>query len=296
MKVLVLGGRGFIGRYVVKALLDKHIDVVIGSRKATGGEIEIRRIALQQMHKADDWLEKIAEFDLVINCVGILRERLGETYQQIHNHAPYSLALACKALSIRLIHISALGLSANAQSRFILSKLEGENNLLGSGAQVVIVRPSLLDGIDGYGARWLRRVAQWPVHGVMKTEGLIAPLHVTELAEVIVKISLMPANQCPKVVELGGTQAMGMAEYLALLRSEYTDTRAPCVELPVWMIRIISHLLDVIGFTPLSFGHVELMQGYNVPAHNYLPQLLGRNPWVAGRKADLIAPFPVQAL
>jgi hypothetical protein len=63
--------------------------------------------------------------DVVINCVGILRQRFGESYEAIHHLMPAALAQACAQSSVRLIHTSALGLHEGAKSRFLSSKLRG---------------------------------------------------------------------------------------------------------------------------------------------------------------------------
>jgi hypothetical protein len=52
------------------------------------------------------------------------------------------------------------------------------------------------------------------------------------------------------------------------------------------MVRLSSHILDLLQLTPLSFGHVELMQGYNAPKLNLLASLIGRKPAVVGIAED----------
>ena len=109
------------------------------------------------------WEAVLEDIDVVLNCVGILRQRLGETYETrfITSHLPH-WRTACKRKGIRLIHISALGLHAQARSRFLTSKLRGEQAIAKIGGDWFVVRPSLIDGPDGFGARWLTRVAQLP--------------------------------------------------------------------------------------------------------------------------------------
>jgi uncharacterized protein YbjT (DUF2867 family) len=77
---------------------------------------------------------------------------------------PASLAQACAHTGTRLIHTSALGLHAHAKSRFLSSKLLGELAIEASGADYCIVHPSLIDGLRGFGASWLRMLANWPVY------------------------------------------------------------------------------------------------------------------------------------
>ncbi|BCM26038.1 NAD-dependent epimerase/dehydratase family protein [Methyloradius palustris] len=285
MRVLVLGGRGFIGRHIVASLLNQGAKIIISSRKADPTSPTYVSVRMQEMTNPADWIKVVASYDVVVNSVGILRERWKETYDAVHRQAPMALAAACKSQGIRLIHISALSLSANAQSRFIRSKLSGEQALLASGADLAIVRPSLLDGEGGFGAQWIRRVARSPIYAVMKTKGVIAPLKVSDLGDAIARLCFMrqlPSNE----IELGGNNVISMREYLARLRREYTSYKAYVLEVPVWMVRLSSHILDLLQLTPLSFGHVELMQGYNAPKINLLASLIGRKPAVVGIVED----------
>jgi len=282
MNILVLGGNGFIGSSIVKALRKNDIQVLIGSRKNTQTDTNIRIIKLHKMLVMSDWLAQLQDIDVVVNAVGILRERRNESYNAVHNIAPTALASACAQLNIRLIQISALGLSINAKSNFIRSKYKGEQAILASGASAVIVRPSLLDGEGGYGAKWFRRIANWPIHFVMNTDGKVAPLQVLDLGEAVKNLCLMGKNELPKTVELGGNDVMGIQQYLAKLRGAIGKTPALQFKVPKTVVRIASHICDILNWTPLSFGHYELMQGYNAPATNFLPALLGRKPTELG--------------
>lgn len=290
MKILVLGGNGFIGRNIVAKLHAQGAGVLVGSRKYSALEGN-RVIHMQTMLRAEDWLPALQGVNVVVNSVGILRERhfqsKRETYEKIHTLAPAALAQACAAQGIRLIHISAIGLSANAKSRFIRSKLLGEQAILASGADAVIVRPSLLDGEGGYGARWFRRVATWPLHLIMRSGGLVAPLQVSDLGLAVANLCLRTYAQLPDILEFGGNEILTIPQYLNLLRTSGNRRPALQIAVPKYIVRLVSHLFDVLNWTPLSFGHFELMQGYNVPANNWLPILLGRTPARLGVSATL---------
>ncbi|MBC7756640.1 MAG: sugar nucleotide-binding protein [Bdellovibrio sp.] len=285
MRVLVLGGNGFIGRNIVAKLQLQGAQVVIGSRKAVKQNSQLP-VKMQNMQQADDWLSVIKGFDVVVNSVGILRERKGESYAKIHTFSVESLADACAQTGIKLIQISAIGLSACAKSGFITSKYWGEQAILASGANAIIVRPSLLDGEGGYGAKWFRRVAAWPLQFVMQSKGLVAPLQVTDLGEAVAKLCLK-AEKWPSIIELGGSDEMTIPQYLAKLRAVNRLNPAQQLAMPKLIVRLASHVFDVLACTPLSFGHFELMQGHNVPALNMLPILLGRKPTELGVKIEI---------
>lgn len=286
MKVLVLGGNGFIGSNIVVKLRAQGAQVLIGSRKSNS-QNKMSAILMQKMLQTDDWLSTLNSLcfqagDVVVNSVGILRERPSESYEKIHYLALKALTLACVQLNIRLIHISAIGLKQTAKSQFISSKFAGEQAVLESGAKAIIVRPSLLDGEGGYGAKWFRRVAAWPIQFVMQSDGLVAPLEVADLGEAVANLCKMDFDDLPKVIELGGNDIVTIPQYLNQLRRAKNKKPALQIAIPKYVVRIASHIFDVFAWTPLSFGHFELMQGYNAPAKNSLPMLLGRKPYEVG--------------
>ncbi len=325
--VLVLGGAGFIGRHAVAALRRCGCRVVIGTRHphrrlretlrrehishtntnhisdgnggslvATIDTIEYREAHLERLLDANAWGDLLQGIDRVINCVGILRQRGRETYDRVHHRAPAALAAACAARGLRLIHISALGLEGPARSRFLRSKRDGEAALRASDADWRIVRPSLLDGEGGYGARWLRRVAAWPIHPLPRgASGRIATLHVEDLGEALATLALrddLPSNHlasgamagmdAAREFDLGGTVDHTLAEYLASLRALRGARPALRIALPDLPARLVAHLCDLMHLTPFSFGHWELLQRDNRPQHNALPALLGRAPRTIG--------------
>jgi uncharacterized protein YbjT (DUF2867 family) len=226
MNVLVLGGKGFIGRYVVRALTAKGCDVSVGTRYAKAANEHA--LVLHRLIRTEHWSEVVARFDVIVNCAGILRERWGENYADVYHRAPAAIATACATLGKRFIHITALGLHARASSGFLTAKLAGEVAISSAGGATCIVRPSLLDGPDGFGSRWL-----------------------------------------------GG--------YLTALRTQ--PAAAIPLSLPAWMVRVAAHALDVLHLTPLSWGHVELMQRDNAPRSEDVQALrhwLGRAPKAVG--------------
>src|SRR5690606_17548975 len=202
-----------------------------------------------------------------------------ERYQAVHAQAPAALARACAEHGLRLLHVSALGLEAPARSGFIRSKREGEAGIRAAGGQACLVRPSLLDADDsGFGARWLRRVARWPVHPLpASARGHIAALDVRDLREAIARLLLQP-EPLPAAVELGGRDALDLGDYLALLRRSYRGRAARRVSVPGWLAGLVAHACDLRYLTPLSYGHWELLGRDNLPAENALPALLGRLP------------------
>ena len=84
--VLVLGGRGFIGRHVVKHLKLAGANIVIGSRQCDNskqGKSPVSQVILHKIKTVEAWGEALKGIDVVVNTVGILRQRSGETYERV---------------------------------------------------------------------------------------------------------------------------------------------------------------------------------------------------------------------
>ena len=286
-RVLVLGGTGFIGRHVVQALQAQGCSVVIGSRKPGRRQRhhradDWRTVRMERLLHADDWNTTLQGCIAVVNCVGILRPRGKETYDCVHHRAPAALAAACGERGLRLVHVSALGLDADVHSRFLRSKRDGEAALRASDADWHIVRPSLLDGDGGFGARWIRRVARWPLHPLPRGAiGRLAVLDVRDLGEAIANLVLDPFP-LRREHELGGLQARTLDQHFAALRALETQRPALRIRVPDIATRLLAHACDVLHATPLSFGHWELLRHDNTPRVNHLPGLLGRAPRMVG--------------
>lgn len=304
-RVLVLGGAGFIGRHAVAALIERGLCPLVGSRRpsragarlpASARECPRREVHLERLLEPAAWLPVLDGVAVVLNCVGILRQRGRETYERVHHLAPAALAAACRERGLRLVHVSALGLAADARSRFIHSKRAGDRAIRASGANACIVRPSLLDAEHGgYGARWLRRVARWPLHPLPAgATGRIAALDVRDLGQALAALALrerLDGPDGPREFELGGREIFTLREYVARLRAVHGARPAAYLPLPDALVRLGSHLCDLLHLTPFSFGHWELLQRDNRPARDDLTALLGHAPRRIGADAPALAPL-----
>ena len=296
VRVLVLGGTGFIGRHAVAALQASGAKVAVGSRRPAAYErlyphASFRLARFENLTTAGNWTPLLVDIDVVVNCVGILRQRPQESYDIVHHRAPAALASACQQANIRLVHTSALGLHQGARSRFLSSKLLGEQAVAASGADYCIVRPSLLDGEGGFGASWLRGLSRSPVHFIPRgARGKIAAMTAADLGLAFAALAKRQTLAGLREVELGGKRHYGYAEYLRVLRANYMTSRPLQITIPDWLARLGAHVCDGLHFSPFSYGHWILLQRDNIAVPNLLPDLLGRAPCAIERAAKPALP------
>lgn len=298
MKVLVLGGTGFVGRHAALAARLRGHTVLIGTRSPKRAlaklppslrDCDLRETHLESLTTCHVWKPLLAGVDAVLNAVGILRERGAETYERVHQMAPGALALACGRLGVRLVHVSALGLRRESRNPYLRSRLQGERAIAESDADYSLVRPSLLEGEGGFGSDWLRRAARLPLHAYpADARGRFAALQVRELGEALAALCERRGRNDLREVELGGTARRTMAEHLDALRGardgEIGGHPALRVPIPAPLARLAAAACDLLHVSPLSAATLELMRQDNLPAPNLLPALLGRAPAPVGRE------------
>src|SRR5260370_35075540 len=98
-RVAILGGAGFIGRYVVKRLAERGDVLTVGGRNAAGarflklkgdvGQVGLVNISIDSVDLLPAF---VAGNDVVINCIGILRESRSRRSDAVHNTGPARLA------------------------------------------------------------------------------------------------------------------------------------------------------------------------------------------------------------
>ena len=130
----ILGGGGFIGRYLVRNLTKKNYRCIISTRKAfqkgylktqaTPGSIELID---WNPSNFSELKEAIKNSDVVINLIGILYETRKQKFYNIHSNIPDVVSKICSEENVKkFIHVSAIGANENSKSLYQKSKFSGE--------------------------------------------------------------------------------------------------------------------------------------------------------------------------
>lgn len=177
--ICILGGTGFVGKYIASWLASdgKHVRIITRNRNNHRDLLVLPNVELIEADVFDtSQLEThITGMDAVINLIGILNEKQhnGDGFHKVHVDLPKSILSACLKLNIsRIIHMSALNADANLGASFYLrTKGEGEIALHTFSSERLAVtsfRPSV---IFGPGDSFLNRFA-----GLLKVMPYIFPL------------------------------------------------------------------------------------------------------------------------
>ena len=154
-RVAILGGAGFIGRYVVKRLAERGDVLTVGGRNAAGAKFlklkgDVGQVGLVNVSIHNEALLRafVANADTVVNLVGILYERGSQRFDAVHHVGPARLArLAREAGAERFIHFSAIGADPRSSSAYARTKAAGEQAVQDAFPTATVLRPSIVSGL-----------------------------------------------------------------------------------------------------------------------------------------------------
>jgi uncharacterized protein YbjT (DUF2867 family) len=138
--------------------------------------------------EVDDWRRLLSGVDVVVNASGALQDGARDDLEAIHVTAMARLVAAADALPLRIVQISAAGVSAAASTEFFRSKARGDTILAAGAANWVILRPTLVLSPEAYGGTaLLRAVAALPLLlPKVLPEAQIQTVHVADVAAAVV--------------------------------------------------------------------------------------------------------------
>ena len=297
--VTIIGGSGFVGRYIARRMAKEGWRVRVAVRRPNEA-IFVRpygvvgQVEPVACNIRDDASVRAAVHgaDAVVNCVGILAPSGRNTFDSVQADGAARVArIAAEQGAATLVQISAIGASAESDSHYARSKAAGEAAVLAAFPGAVILRPSIIFGNeDGFFNRFGAMATKGPILPVVGAGTKFQPVYVDDVAQAAVKAVLGQA--APGVYELGGPDVRSfrelMVEMLAVIKR-----RRLVLGVPFWVGSILAGVLDVvqavslglIANTVLTMDQVRNLKRDNVVA-----------PGAKGL-ADLgITPTPMEAV
>jgi uncharacterized protein YbjT (DUF2867 family) len=293
--ITLFGGTGFLGRHIVQALAKTGAQIRIATRspasayflKPCGDVGQITPVSCN-LHDAASVARALAGSTHVINLVGILFEsgRIS-TFDNLHHLAAQRIAQAAGEAGVRqLIHVSAIGASAQAASNYARSKAAGEAAVRRAFVDAIILRPSLVFGPeDDFFNRFARMARLSPLLPlVMGGKTRFQPVYVGDIAQAILKLVSCTEVQkhAGKTFELAGPQIMTFRALLELML-QITGRERSFMPLPAPIAKAIGVFGALCPTPPLTVDQVRSLAEDNV-ASGGLPGLadLGVAPTAMG--------------
>jgi NADH dehydrogenase len=219
--VTVLGGTGFLGRYVVPALLAHGARVrACGQSETSGrhlkplGNLGQIQLIAADVRNAASVARAVTGADMVVNLVGSFDNLNAVQHLGAANVAKAAASAGCGAL----VHVSAIGADTGSAAEYGRSKAAGEAAVLKAFPPAVILRPSIVFGReDAFINRFAGLIRMLPVVPVIGAGTRFQPVFVGDVARAVVA-ALTGPKLAGQTLELGGPQIMtmrGLNEWIA---------------------------------------------------------------------------------
>lgn len=271
--VVIVGGSGFLGRYLVQEIARTGARMRIVVRSPEKAQFLKPLGALGQIqlvgHDIADPGAMAAAFapaDMGVNLVGILDERAGQKFARVQAEGAANAARAAADAGVSaFVQVSAIGADAASPAEYARTKAAGEAAVMAALPHATIIRPSIVFGPED---QFINRFAAMatgplPVVPVIAGDTRFQPVHVVDVAKAITAALGDPARFGGQVFELGGPRTYSFREIIAWILREIRS-RKSMVEVPDAVARLMGRAGDIVPLVPMTSGQFAMLQSDNV--------------------------------
>jgi NADH dehydrogenase len=244
----VFGGSGFLGRYIVRALVHQGWRIRVGVRRPDlaaflqpiGGVGQIQPVQAN-LRFPDSIAAAIEGASAVVNATGVKAESGAQTYTAVHVDGALALVRAALTAGVSsYVHISGIGSGPNSASPYIASKGLGEEATRDTFPDAIVMRPSVVFGPeDDFFNRFAALACYSPVLPLLGGGGTrLQPIYVGDIGQAVAA-ALSGVAKPGVTYELGGPRTMTLRE-AAELTLRAIDRRRLLIGLPLGPSRWIA--------------------------------------------------------
>ena len=173
---------------------------------------------------------------------------------------PALLSKVAKKKSIKqLIHLSALGIDSSVDSKYAISKLDGENKVKENFPKAVILRPSLVYSVDdNFTTNFMSLLSilpMMPLYYEGKTK--FTPIHVSDLANII--FNIVEKKIYGEIIECIGPEVLTFKEILLKILKSINKKRF-LVPMPLALAKINAKLFQLMPKPLLTIDQLKLLK------------------------------------
>ena len=284
MRVGIIGGTGFVGSYLVEALLREGHDVRALVRP--GSEARLANDAVVKL--VGDLDDSAAIKDLVTGCdaivynVGLLREfpRRGITFEATQYQGVVDTVAAMQDAGVRrLLLMSAIGVK-DPGTAYQSTKYRAEQHALASGLDVTVLRPSVIfgdpRGTMEFATQLYRDMVRPPLPAAAFPGVQMSPVAVSDVADAFAA-ALSRSDAIGKTYELAGPEVLDWPTMVERIAAAVGKTKI-MLPMPLWVMRAGATLFDWLPFYPVTRDQLTMLAEGNTAPTAALQDLIGREP------------------
>ena len=294
MTVLVTGATGFLGRQVVRQLLDHNYQVRCLVRSPGRERIfppDSVDVYYGDITDADALASACQGIEQVIHLVAIIREGRGNTFDSINRGGVENMVAAAKAGGSvkQFIQVSAVGAANDPSFPYLFSKWQGEQVVVNSGLPYTILRPSI---IFGAGDEFLNSLASlvrlFPLVPVIASgRNRLQPIAVEDVAQCVVR-SVGRGDLLNRAVDIGGPEQLRYNEIVGIVAGEMGKSRLR-IHIPVWLMWPGAALMEkTMARPPITREMLRMIRVRNVAERGVVEETFGFTPQLMKGNIDFV--------
>lgn len=145
-KIAVAGANGFVGTNLRKFLSSRKIQVVSLARKNHKKFRSEKSVIFSDL-ASENLTGKLAGCDALVHLIGTGAQTASIDYQSVNVDQTKKIIKLCKRAKIKkIVYISGLGVNKSTTFGYFISKLKAEQQIINSGLDYTILRPSYIVG------------------------------------------------------------------------------------------------------------------------------------------------------
>lgn len=290
MRVAIIGGTGFVGSYIVDALLEQGHQprLLVRSDRPQPDQREI----VEGDVGNETALKTLAHgCDAIIYNIGILREfpDKGITFQALQYEGAKRAIDAAKYAGVkRFLLMSANGVKPEGTA-YQRTKFQAEEALKASSLEWTILRPSVIFGDPRkrmeFATQLYRDIVASPMPAPLFHPGVLpfgagtmqmSPVHVQDVAAVFVDC-LTRAESIGKTYRLGGPDDLSWKEILKTI-AKATNKSSFGLPVPAWAVKMVARIFERLEDFPITRDQITMLMEGNTCDSSALFQELGITP------------------
>ena len=269
--VTVVGGSGFLGRYIVQRLAEAEMRVRVAVRHPEAalflkplGSLGQIQLVHGDITSDAQMAAAFAGADAGVNLVGILAESGKQRFAALQAEGAGRAARAAAAAGVRhYVQISAIGADAASAVPYARTKAEGEAAVLAAIPTATILRPSLVVGPeDQFLNRFAAMARLSPVLPVIAGDSRFQPVFVMDVAAAVVAALASP-DAAGRTYELGGPDVLSFRAILAMINRETRHNRR-LVDVPAAIATLMAKAGDILPFMPMTSDQLAMLGKDNI--------------------------------
>jgi len=271
-EILVFGATGQIGRNLVRKLTQNNYKIIAVTRnihragyilktQANPGYLDLIEIKNFNYETIRDLIKNCS---ICINLIGILYEKKKNQFKTIHTDLPDMLSKIAYEVDIeKFIHLSALGVELAENSKYALSKKNGEVKIIKNFKRSIIIKPSIVYSVDDkFTTRFMTLLSRLPImplyyNGTTK----FRPIHVSDIVEVIFKTIYSKHESL--ILECVGPEVLSFKKILQNLLMSMNKKRI-LLPLPYPIAKISAKILQLLPNPLLTEDQLNLLKFDNI--------------------------------